>query len=71
MGYLKNEAILEQEYYQRQDWLKDFGVQEKDVLVDDSGEEFIFIENETDHSDVYQVELNKVKVPFKNPYETN
>ena len=49
---------------ERNKWLADYNLTESDVLVDvESGEEFIMVMDESDHSDDYQIHWKKVFLP--------
>ena len=44
---------------QRYDWLEQHDIQLYNVCTDDEGEEYIYSSKETDHSDDYEIKLEK------------
>lgn len=49
----------------REAWLSEYGLSEKDVLMDEEGKEFVYVQSESDHSERYEVWYKKVELPYK------
>jgi len=46
-------------FYQREDFLEEKGIKEWNICTDEEGDEYIYVDHETDHSDTYRIKLEK------------
>lgn len=58
------EHTIEQEMKLREAFLETYNCTEDDVMEDEDGMQYIMIQNESDHSDGYQVDYKRIDLPL-------